>query len=146
MPAPDNPKTDEWISRMKETIGKPDENCFLLGHSLGSVAILRYLEELNSGKIGGAVLVAGFTDDLEISDLSDFFRTPIDWDKIKSHCSKFVAINSDNDPYVDMKYGYEFEKKLDAKLIIEEGKGHFSDAEGTLELSSALKAMLEMSA
>lgn len=145
MPNTDHPKMNEWISHLAKRVGAPDEDCYFLGHSLGSIAILRYLENLeHNQKIGGAAMVAGFTDDLGIDELSDFFQTPIEWDKIRSHCNKFVAINSDNDPYVNIEYGHIFEKELDAKLIMEEGKGHFSSAEGTLQLPSALNAILEM--
>lgn len=127
MPETNLPKLSLWLPKLKEVVGEPDEDLYLIGHSSGCITIMRYLEQLSSDlMIGGVVLVAGFTDDLGYKELSNFFETPINFEKIKQHCKNFVAINSDNDPYVDVKYGKEFEEKLGAKLIIKHNMGHFS--------------------
>jgi len=127
MPRTDLPKFSAWLQKLKETIGNPDEDLFLVGHSLGCITILKYLESLeNDKKIGGAVLVAGFTDNLGFKEIANFFEEPVNLEKIKNRCKKFVAIHSDNDPYVSLKYGDEFKNKLNAELIIKHNMGHFS--------------------
>jgi len=129
MPNTDNPQLSEWLPHLKKIIGKPDENLYLIGHSLGNPTIFRYLETLRyTETIGGAVLVAGYSDDLGFKELSNFFRTPINFKNIKKHCKKFVAIHSDNDPYVSLSYGEEIKNKLGAELIIKHNMGHFSGA------------------
>src|SRR3989339_2187551 len=61
MPEPLNPKIETWVPFLGEQIGTPDENTYLFGHSIGSQAILRYLESLpKEMKIGGAVFLAGW--------------------------------------------------------------------------------------
>ncbi|MBI2529833.1 MAG: alpha/beta hydrolase, partial [Candidatus Diapherotrites archaeon] len=101
MPDANNPKMNAWVKHLADVVGTPDKDCYFIGHSLGCITILRYLESLGKNKkVGGAVLVAGFSDDLGIKELHDFFTRPVDWKKIKSNCRKFVAIHSDNDPYV----------------------------------------------
>ncbi|HZZ99551.1 MAG TPA: alpha/beta fold hydrolase, partial [Candidatus Paceibacterota bacterium] len=60
MPETDHPKMDAWISTLKKEIGAADSNTYLVGHSIGCLAILRYLEKYGE-KIGGAVLVAPWT-------------------------------------------------------------------------------------
>ena len=128
---PDSAKPDlaNWLDKLKSVIVKPDENLFLIGHSVGCITILRYLESLDPGvKIGGTVLVAGFTDDLGYKELKNFFETPIDFEKIKNHCQKFVAIHSDNDQYVDLKHAEIFKTKLKAQVVIKNNAGHFSGA------------------
>lgn len=142
MPSPANPKMKEWVMRIAKLVGKADENCCLIGHSLGCVAILRYLETLDKQKAGCAVLVAGFSYDLGIRELHDFFTKPVDWKKIKSNCRKFVAIHSDNDPYVALKQGNIFKEKLGAELIVEHNILHFSES---AKLQSALDSVLETS-
>jgi len=63
MPDSKHPKMDAWLERLKKDVGTPDENCYFVGHSLGCISILRYLEGLSQDQqIGGAVLVAGFSD------------------------------------------------------------------------------------
>lgn len=102
MPDTANPTMDKWVTHLKKIVGNPDGDCYFVGHSLGCITILRFLETLGEDqKVGGVVLVAGFGHDLDFkgykSELSSFFQTPINWKKIKKHCNKFVAIHSDDD-------------------------------------------------
>lgn len=145
MPNPAKPNMKEWLSYLKEIIDNPDENCFLVGHSLGCVTILRYLELLETNqKIGGVVLVAGFTSNLGYDELDSFFQTKIDWNKIKSHCEKFVAIHSSNDPYVSLHYADFFRNNLGAEIIVEQNMKHFSGDDGINKLPVVLKSVLKM--
>lgn len=144
------PKLSAWLPFLKEKAGEPDKNLFLIGHSVGCITIMRYLESLKEGeKIGGAILVAGYTDDLGFSELKNFFETPINFKEIKKHCDKFVLIHSDNDPYVDLKYGDELKEKLNAKLIVKHNMAHFSGAiegeKSCTELSDVVKSVLKIS-
>src|SRR3989344_2014241 len=64
--------------------GHPDTNLFLIGHSVGCITILRYLETFSENeRVGGVVLVAGFTDNIGYEELSNFFTTPIDFERIR---------------------------------------------------------------
>ena len=120
MPDTNNPKMQEWVPYLADLFGKPTPEDYFVGHSLGCITILRYLEGLKEGeKVGGAVLIAGFTNDLGYKELSSFFEAPIDLSKVKSRARAFVAIHSDNDPYVTLSYGDIFKEKLGTKLIIE---------------------------
>jgi uncharacterized protein len=150
MPETELPKQKLWVPKMHELIGEPNEDLILVGHSIGCISIMRYLESLKEGqKIGGAVLVAGFTDYLGFEEIKNYFETPIDFEKIKSHCRKFVAINSDNDPYVPIKHSDTLREKLGAEVIIKHNMGHFSGAiegeESCTELPDALEAVLNIS-
>jgi hypothetical protein len=141
LPDTDTPKMDAWIGALSRLIGKPDSDTYLIGHSLGCIAILRYLESLGGrDRVGGAVLVAGFTDDLGESALSDFYRTQIGWGRIRLCCSNFVALTSDDDPWVPLRYGDILREKLGAKLVVEHGMGHFNMS----DLPMALDAVMEM--
>lgn len=149
MPETNLPKFNDWLSKLRETIGAPNEDVYLIGHSLGCITILRYLESLKDNeKIGGAVLVAGFTDNLGYEEIKSFFETPIDFETIKLRCSKFVAIHSDNDPYVALKYGDIFKEKLNAELVIKQNMGHFSDdtdnEESCTELPDVVDSLLKI--
>jgi len=150
MPDTENPGLTGWLSKLKEIVDGPDKNTYLVGHSLGCITILRYLESLNEGEeIGGAIFVAGFTDNLGYKEINSFFETPIDFKKIKKHCKNFVAIHSDNDPHVPLKHGDIFKKKLNAKVIIKSKMNHFSgeidNEESCTELPVALEELLEIS-
>jgi len=146
MPETNTPKFNKWLQKLKEVIGEPNESLYLVGHSLGCITILKYLESLKENqKIGGAILVAGFTADLGYEEIKSFIETPVSFEKIKTHCQKFVAIHSDNDPHVSLKYGDIFKEKLNAKLIIKHNMGHFSSKDNCIQLPEVIENLLEIS-
>ncbi|MEK6843418.1 MAG: alpha/beta hydrolase [Candidatus Micrarchaeota archaeon] len=145
MPSPRFPSKTAWVKTIQNSIKKPDANTFLIGHSLGCIAILRYLESLEGKqKVGGAILVAGLATNLGNPLFSGFFRSPLDWKKIRIHCNKFVSINSDNDRFITIAHGKLFEKNLGAKLILKKGMGHFSGDEGCFKLPVVLEEILRL--
>lgn len=145
MPDTMNPKMETWLGYLKNLVGKPDKDCYFVGHSLGCITILRYLEVLKENeKIGGAVLVAGFLNSLGYEQIDTFFQQPISWKEISLHCNKFLAINSDNDPLVSLKQGEIFKKELNAELVVKH-LGHLDEEAGVMELPAAFDALLRMS-
>lgn len=150
MPDTMSPKREAWVSHLAKTVGVFDENCYFVGHSLGCITILRYLETLQEDQvIGGAVLVGGFGTDLEYPDykgeISSFFSTPLDWGKIKKHCPQFVAIHSDDDPWVPIKHSQIFREKLGAKAIVVPEMKHLNAEAGLTELPLVLDELLKIS-
>lgn len=146
MPDTMNPKMDAWVNKLSEEVGKPDKDCYFIGHSLGCITILRYLETLKpSERAGGVVMVAGFPERINYDELNNFFLKPIEWESIASRCKNFVAIFSDNDPYVPLKYADTFKTKLNAEIVVEHNKGHFNADEGVTKLPIALEKVLEIS-
>lgn len=145
MPDTDHPKMQEWVDHLSKIVNEPDENCYFVGHSLGCATIFRYLESLRfDKKVGGSVLVAGPVEREKDDDIKNFFLAPFDWNKIRNHCDKFVAIYSDDDPVVPLKDGSFLEERLGAKLIVEHGLGHISSSDGVTKLPSALDSVLEL--
>jgi hypothetical protein len=131
MPNTLNPIIKEWVSSLSALVGNPTKNDYFIGLSLGCQAIMRYLEKLpKDDKVKAAFFMAGFVNLMNLSDgerdiLKEWLETPIDLNKAKTRCNKFVSIFSDNDPIVPLSDKNIFEKQLDAKIIIEKGKGHF---------------------
>jgi uncharacterized protein len=145
MPDTDHPEMGKWLAHLKKTIINPDENTYLIGHSLGVITILRYLEQLENQKIGGAVIVAGFPESIGFDEISSFFKTPLNYEKVKNAARHFMAIHSDNDPYVPIKNGEILRDKLGAKLFIMKNAGHLNEGNGKFELPIALTEILKMS-
>jgi len=146
-PDTEKPKMSEWLSMLKEKAGKPDEDLYLIGHSLGCITIMRYLETLpENQKVGGVVFAAGFTENIGYDEIQNFFESPVDLEKIKNKSKNgFVAIHSDNDPHVDLKYADIFKEKLEAEVIIKPGAKHFSGAiegeDACLELPEVVQSV-----
>ena len=149
MPNTNLPVLEEWLTYLHQTISKPDEETYLIGHSLGCPAILRYLESLDDGEaIGGVVLVAGFAEPLLGLPQLDSFTAGI-WDdeKIKSHAKQIVIINSDDDEAVPFLNGEHVRDRFDAELITVHGMGHINEKAGVTEapfVLDKLKIMLEL--
>jgi|GEM_PF-114964 len=142
MPNPDTPIMREWVNHIAAMVGKPNENTFFIGHSAGAMAALRYIEQVPDGSVvGGCILVAGWVDDMGYKKLRNFFFIPVKWDRIRRHCRKFVAIQSDNDPFVKMYHAEEIKRKLRARLIVEHRKGHFTQEEGVRRLPSVIQSL-----
>lgn len=149
MPDSTNPKLEVWQTYLLGLVGKPTKDDVFVGHSLGCIAILRFIESLNEGdKVGGAVLIAGFGQDLKYfgynHELTSFFDSPIDWAKIKEHCSKFVAIHSTNDPLVSLDNAQLFRESLNAEIILKDNMRHFSGDDGITELPVALESVVKI--
>ncbi len=141
----DAPNRERWVAQLSEFVGVPDEETYLVGHSVGCITILRYLEGLPEGqRVGGVVLIAGFTDNLGYEELTNYFTTPINWSKIQSHVERFIAIHSDNDQYVPLRHGDVFRDQLGAALTVLHDRKHFEAEDGTTTFPEARDAVLKL--
>lgn len=148
MPDTNHPNKGTWVQSLATLIGEPDENTYLVGHSIGGNTALRYLESLNGKKIGGVVLAAPYYGKVtlesgEAKKIADpWLNTPIDFSKVKAASDKFVCIFSDNDEWVSIKNKDFFEKTLSSRIVVEHDKAHLNMGDGITELPSALEAIL----
>ncbi len=139
MPGNLKPKVNEWLGTVSNNIKNPDKESYFIGHSLGCIAILRYLEKLpKKVKVGGFVLISGFASNINIPEIQDFYSLPLDLKKIKEHTSNFVVIPSDNHEIVTLEKEEELQLKLNAKFILEHNKGHIDESAGIKDLPNAL--------
>jgi predicted alpha/beta hydrolase family esterase len=151
MPNTDNPTISGWVGYLAQQVGSPDENTYLVGHSMGCQAIIRYLETINRN-VGGILLVAGFVSirsgalntDAERNTAMPWVSTPIDWAKAKANTANSVFVISDNDPYIDISDAKVLKERLGAKVIVIPGAGHFTAADGYMELHLALNEVMKM--
>jgi len=145
MPNSAHPDCQEWVDHLKKIVEQVDEDTFFVGHSLGPIAILRFLETLPAGqKASEVIMVAGFSESLGIPETENFFLKSLDYEKIKKTVKKFIAINSDDDPYVPMSQGKILEKELGAELIVMHNCGHLNAGTGFFELPIVLEKILNL--
>lgn len=134
-PVSDWPDLHAWVLLLSQTISEPDEHTYLVGHSLGCPTILHYLELLrDSQKIGGTVLVAGFTQDVGIPNIKSFVEGGFRLGNIMRRCDNFVYIHSDNDDVVPIDQSKIMLNALGGALIVKHGFGHMSCDEGELQI------------
>jgi len=145
MPNTDEPKIEEWIGFLKENAKDLDEETYFVGHSIGCQTIMRFLEKLHKHKeIAGCVFVAGWFDliNLEPEEMEiahPWINSEIHFERILDHCDNFLALFSDNDPYVHLNEIEKFKKNLDAKIIIKHDKKHFDEVEKIPEILDFIK-------
>ncbi|MEK7134747.1 MAG: alpha/beta hydrolase [Patescibacteria group bacterium] len=154
LPDSENPRIYNWVPKLGEVVGVADENTYFVGHSIGCQTIARYLESLPEGvKIGGAVFVAGFfkrltglEDDPDVRETDKhWIESPLDFEKVKSHLSKSIAIFSDNDPFVPLDNQDDFRDRLGSEIMTEHRKGHFNRPDdGITELPIVLQSVLKI--
>jgi serine hydrolase len=149
MPKPEAPHQSAWLTAMSEQIQTVNEDTFLIGHSVGCQAVLRFLDRLPIGqKAGGVVLVAGWVSvpnwagrtAAQKAILNDWLNPPLDFTKIAERSSHFTAIFSDNDPFVPKENWEVCENELRAKIIVKHQAGHF-EGEDTTELPEVVEAI-----
>ena len=147
MPNTDKPKIEEWIGYLRENINPDDvdEHTYFVGHSIGCQTIIRFLEKMRKHKkVGGCVFVAGWFDliNLEPEELliaHPWINSKIHFERVLDHCNNFLAIFSDNDPYVHLDEIKKFEENLGAKIIIKHDEKHFNETEEILDILKFLK-------
>jgi len=135
MPDTHNPDIGKWVVHLGNIVNEPEITDCFIGYSLGSQAIMRYLENLpENKKVGRVVFIAGFLrlmnlDKEEETALAPWLKEPINLANIKKHCDKFTAVFSNDDPIVPLSNKDDFEEKLGAKIIIKNKMGHFDNLE-----------------
>jgi predicted alpha/beta hydrolase family esterase len=150
----DEPKIDVWVNELKKAIGEnPDKDTFFIAHSIGCQTVMRYLETLpEKTKIGGCVFVAGWFNlaNLEGEEVEaiakPWIETPINFEKIKKICDRFVVFLSSNEPYNYVEENAKtFKEKLSAEVTILENKGHFTEDDSIKEMPEVLQKIEEVS-
>lgn len=153
LPEAGRPRIHNWVPKLAEVVGTADENTYFVGHSMGCQTIVHYLKNLPEGvKVGGAVFVAGFfkrltglEDDPDVHETGKhWLGTPLDFEKVKFHLPKSVAIFSDNDSYVPLDNQDDFRNELGSEIIVEKNMGHFSGSNGVTELPIVLESVLKI--
>jgi len=145
MPNTEYPKIEEWVKYLEKNVENVDGETYFVGYSIGCQTIIRFLEKLHKHKkIGGCFFIAPWfnlinlnNEEMEIAH--PWLNSKVDFSRIKDRCDNFTAIFSDNDPYVPVSDAEIFKDKLNAKVITEKNRGHFTEKIEPIILSELLK-------
>lgn len=146
LPNTDEPKLAEQLPallsvwNLQESSGKKR---VLIGHSLGGSLVLRMLEQDWEQPIDMAIIVASTSQDSHPEEIKNYFAAPLDFEKIKKNCKKFILIFSDNDPYISAETGSYYQHQLgeNAELFMIHHAGHFMKRDGYEEFPLALSTL-----
>ncbi len=149
MPNPEEPEINSWVEEINEFSKDLTEESVLIGHSVGCQTILRFLEKCGENvKVKKCILIAPWMNLNKEAILEEgeeameiarpWLETPLDFDKVKSHCESFVCMFSDNDPYVPLSDKEIFKNKLNAKILVLEKRAHFNPDGGVKDIPEIL--------
>lgn len=145
MPTPEGQSLASWLTALSQQVSTVDSQTCIIGHSVGAVFLLRYLERC-AGPLGSSVFVAGFTGTLgnpEYDQLnSTFVDTSYDWIKIRRNAGRIVCIAGDDDPYVPLSQPSELAEHLGAQLQLIPGGGHLNSEFGYDSFPMLLEQLL----
>ena len=139
---PENQTVDNWMQAFEPYMEKIDIETVFVAHSLGPAFVLKILEKIQK-KVRACVFVSGFIGELPGNPVynaanSTFFKTPINWNKIKSLSDSYYLLASDNDPYVPSQFLRGFAEKLGVKLKIVSGGKHLNAEAGYVKFPRIL--------
>jgi predicted alpha/beta hydrolase family esterase len=149
LPGGENPHSNEWVEIIKREVELSSKPVVLVGHSLGTRAVLLYLDKYQK-KADTVVLIAPLSNDVTNAERKggtaypDFFEYKIDLQKVKKLAKKFVILHSKDDSSLDYeKHGLSLARELGAKLITFEGRDHFSHPENAFYVLEVLRRELD---
>lgn len=147
MPNTNHPKIEDWVGYLEEKIDLENigEKTYFVGHSIGCQTIMRFLEKLHKHKrVGGCVFIAGWFDliNLEPEEFEiahPWVHNEINFERVLDHCNNFLALFSNDDPYVHLEEAEKFKERLGAEVLIKSKKGHFEEVEEIPEILHFIK-------
>ncbi|MFI1161920.1 RBBP9/YdeN family alpha/beta hydrolase [Streptomyces sioyaensis] len=143
LPNPQDPDPAQWAEVVRSDLGALDENSMVVAHSLGCLAVLRYLRSLpDPWHLGTLVLVSGFVDQLPaLPDLNSYIGDGCDVEGLSNHIGRLTIIRSDADPYVPPGHTDRLAGLLGASAEVVPGAGHFLASDGVTSLREVLEAI-----
>jgi len=146
MPDPQKPVLAEWVREIARHIDRNRrDELYLVGHSLGVPAILRYLESSGPDmKIAGVVLVSGPCEPVDNEKIKDFLAAPFDFAAIRGKVGTRAVIHGDNDTLVPLAHAEKLSRGLEARMTIIKNGGHLNGSSGWLKLPEGLRELSQM--
>jgi hypothetical protein len=113
-----------------------DKETVVIGHSLGSVLALRLAERIVFKQ---GILLAGWDYNDLTPEHQSFWETMMNHPLIKENVPKWVALISDNDPYVTKFIAHEVAERLGATAVDVGPRGHFLTKDGVTKIPEILE-------
>ncbi|MGN7779126.1 RBBP9/YdeN family alpha/beta hydrolase [Mycolicibacterium sp. 22603] len=144
MPCPQAPEPGPWLRTVHDTVGVPDAQTIVVGHSLGCLTVLRHLAALRTPwRLGALVLVAGFVDTCPaLPNLDDYIKDGCPVDGLADHIDRLALFRSDADEYVPIEHTDRLAASLGTTAVVVPGAGHFLGSDGITRLPQVLDALI----
>lgn len=119
----------ELIEEMRRTLGRLTSEDIILGHSLGGLLALQYLEAAEMTAPPRAAILVAAPWNVANPALRRLFIADFDADVLMWKAREFVVVHSKDDKLVPVEHGRKLAATLRARLIETEGDDHYMGAE-----------------
>lgn len=118
LPDSSSPDLNAWEAAAAESLGDPDDDLVIVGHSLGGITALKALDARpGDWSLGGLIMVSGFDIDVPtLPELTAFTGGTPDFLQLTNRVRARFAISSDHDEIVPPEFTKTFARHLDASL------------------------------
>lgn len=130
MPDTYAPKEKEWLDFLEKNITDFDGKLIFIGHSLGCVTILNFLEDKDMDNIESLFLISGFVEESPIPELSEFVIKKINYSKFIESIKNRVVVSAKDDDIVPYRYSETLAERLNSRFELLEAGKHFIDRDG----------------
>lgn len=127
------------IEALVKAVGRLDEQTIILGHSLGGVLALRYLEAAEAASIPRACILVGAPWQTKSEKTRGLFLTEFDFDVVTWKAREFAIVHDKEDKLLPFDHAEKYARMLQAQLIETVGNDHFMDKEYPILLETVLK-------
>lgn len=142
MPNPYEPKLTEWLEEIKRVVERnPNDDIYLVGHSLGGTAILHFVEKYNFPNLKGFVSVSAPCGGVNNDKIKEFLDKDFDFKLIREKVNKIAVIHGDDDPLVPVSQAEKIAKETQGKLIIIPNGQHLNGSAGFVTLPECLEVL-----
>lgn len=126
----DNTNINNWLTEMNAQLEVRQKDTYFVTHGFGSIAALKYIEQLDQ-QIEGFFSISGFKEDAQdIDENINLEGIHIDYENVKSKVDHFYGLTSKDDRYVSYQETKKLMDTLGGHLKIVEHGGHFLEEEG----------------
>jgi hypothetical protein len=134
LPGGKHPHSEEWLRLIDREFQKTMKPVVLVGHSLGTRAVLLYLDQYKR-RVQNVILIAPLSNETKNAKrrngeaYPDFFMYKIDTSKIKPLSHKWLIVHSKDDDSLDYEeHGLALSREMKIPLLTFSSRLHFSDA------------------
>ncbi len=142
-PDSNHPDPEIWSAYCDREI-QSEGQLTLVGHSLGCIQVLRYIEQHNISQLN-VLLVSGFDEPIwTLPSLDAFTAHPVDYTNVLPKISRVTVISAMNDTSVPYPYTLAMARHLHAKFVLMPTGHHFTDTGHDKQLPIAFEELRQL--
>jgi predicted alpha/beta hydrolase family esterase len=115
----------QLFEEMKKQIGYLKKDDILLGHSLGALLLLQYLEAIEMVETPRAMILVAAPWKVSRPELRRLFVDELDADVLMWKAREFVVVHSKDDKLVPFEHGQKLAESLKARFVATSSDDHY---------------------